>query len=78
MVWKIETLRRIWYSLPFLAASLIGFVSLASLLYQQQFGLDERARGFVAAAVEPAQLLGLIVGARYRHQAHGREPQPGR
>ena len=26
MVWKIETLRRIWYSLPFLATALIGFV----------------------------------------------------
>ena len=52
LVWKIETLRRIWYSLPFLAASLIGFVSLSSLLYEEVFGLDERARGFVAAGVE--------------------------
>jgi len=64
IVWKIESLRRIWYSLPFLAVSLIGFASLASVLYEQLFGLDERARGFVAAAVEPAQLVGLIIGAR--------------
>ncbi|MDQ3294884.1 MAG: ATP-binding protein, partial [Actinomycetota bacterium] len=64
IVWKIETLRRIWYSLPFLAAALIGFASLAGLLYEQVFGLDERARGFAAAAAEPAQLAGLIVGAR--------------
>ncbi|QYG92743.1 MFS transporter [Iamia sp. SCSIO 61187] len=64
MVWKIETLRRIWYSLPFLGASLIGFVSLASLMYEEQFDLDEKARGFVAAGVEPAQLLGVILGAR--------------
>jgi ABC-type branched-subunit amino acid transport system ATPase component/MFS family permease len=64
LVWKIETLRRIWYSLPFLAASLIGFVSLASLLYDEVFGLDERARGFVAASTEPIQLVGLIVGAK--------------
>lgn len=64
LVWKIETLRRIWYSLPFLAASLIGFVSLASLLYEEVFDLDERARGFVAASTEPVQLIGLIVGAR--------------
>ena len=42
MVWKIESLRRIWYALPFLAASLIGFVSLAGLLYDQVFELDER------------------------------------
>ena len=64
LVWKIETLRRIWYSLPFLAASLIGFVSLASLLYDEVFGLDERARGFVAASTEPVQLVGLVIGAR--------------
>ncbi len=64
LVWKIETLRRIWYSLPFLAASLIGFVSLASILYDEVFGLDEAERGYVAAATEPVQLVGLIVGAR--------------
>ncbi|HAS11920.1 MAG TPA: hypothetical protein DCS55_15600 [Acidimicrobiaceae bacterium] len=64
LVWKIETLRRIWYSLPFLAASLIGFVSLASLLYDEVFELDERARGFVAASTEPIQLVGLVVGAK--------------
>ena len=64
LVWKIEPLRRIWYSLPFLAASLIGFVSLASLLYDEVFGLDERARGFVAASTEPVQLVGLVIGAR--------------
>ena len=29
MVWKIESLRRIFYALPFLAASLLGFASLA-------------------------------------------------
>jgi hypothetical protein len=31
IVWKIETLRRIWIALPFLAAALIGFASLAGL-----------------------------------------------
>ena len=64
IVWKVETLRRIWYSLPFLAVSLIGFSVLASLLYEEVYGLDERARGIIAACVEPAQLLGLILGAR--------------
>ncbi len=64
LVWKIETLRRIWYALPFLAASLIGFGSLASLLYDEVFNLDEAQRGFVAAATEPVQLVGLLIGAR--------------
>ena len=62
--WKITGLRRIWYALPFLAASLIGFVTLASLFYEEEFGLNEVARGSVAAAVEPLQLVGLIIGAR--------------
>jgi ABC-type branched-subunit amino acid transport system ATPase component/MFS family permease len=63
-VWKIESLRRIFYALPFLAASLVGFAALASLLYQQKFGLDVVQRGVVAAAAEPAQIIGLVVGAR--------------
>jgi len=69
IVWKIESLRRIWYALPFLAVALIGFSSLASIMYQQQFGLDEQARGFVAAGVEPAQVIGLIFGARLATRA---------
>ncbi|MGH9016405.1 MAG: MFS transporter [Acidimicrobiales bacterium] len=64
MVWKIESLRRIFFALPFLAASLVGFASLASLLYQQKFGLDVVQRGWVAAAAEPAQIIGLVIGAR--------------
>ena len=64
LLWKIEVLRRIWYAVPFLAVSLIGFVSLASLLYSDVYDLDELQRGYLAAIVEPFQLLGLAVGAR--------------
>ena len=63
-VQKIESLKRIWWSLPFLATALIGFVTLASLLYEQEFGLDERARGIASAIAEPFQLVGLVLGAR--------------
>ena len=48
--------------------------ALASLFYEEVFDLDERARGFVAAAVEPAQLLGLIVGARIGTKLVARDP----
>ncbi len=61
---KVRSLQRIWWSLPFLATSLIGFVTLASLLYEQKFGLDERARGIAAAVAEPFALVGLVIGAR--------------
>jgi branched-chain amino acid transport system ATP-binding protein len=64
-VQKVQSLKRIWYSLPFLATGFIGFVTLASLLYEQEFGLDERARGIAAAISEPFQLVGLVVGARW-------------
>ena len=37
-VHKVESLKRIWWSLPFLATGLIGFVSLASLLYEREIG----------------------------------------
>ena len=63
-VHKVESLRRLWWSLPFLATSLIGFTTLASLLYEQEFGLDERGRGVAAAIAEPFALVGLVVGAR--------------
>ena len=61
---KVRSLQRIWWALPFLATSLIGFVTLASLLYDQKFGLDERARGVAAAVSEPFALVGLVLGAR--------------
>ena len=64
-VQKIPTLQRLWWSLPFLATALIGFVVLASLLYEDQFNLDERARGIASAIAEPFQLVGLVVGTRY-------------
>jgi branched-chain amino acid transport system ATP-binding protein len=61
---KVQSLQRIWWSLPFLATSLIGFVTLAALLYEQKFDLDERARGVAAAVSEPFALVGLVIGAR--------------
>ena len=64
MVQKVQSLRRIWWSLPFLAVALVGFVTLASQLYDREFGLDERQRGFAAAFAEPFQLVGIVVGAR--------------
>ncbi|HKY16183.1 MAG TPA: MFS transporter [Microthrixaceae bacterium] len=64
LVWKVEVLRRIWYAIPFLAVSLVGFVSLAGLLYDEVYGYGDFQRGMLAAIVEPFQLIGLIVGAR--------------
>jgi ABC-type branched-subunit amino acid transport system ATPase component len=62
-VWKIGVLRRIFFALPFLAASIAGFTSLASLQYQQTFHLDAVHRAFLIAPIQVFDLLGLAVGA---------------
>ncbi len=74
MTWKIESLRRIFCAVPFLAASLIGFSSLASILYQSEFHLNVAERGWVAAAAEPLQLVGLVIGARVGSRLIERDP----
>jgi branched-chain amino acid transport system ATP-binding protein len=63
MVWKIRVLRRIFVALPFLAAAIAGFTSLASLQYQQTFHLDEVQRAYLVAPVQVFVLGGLVVGA---------------
>jgi branched-chain amino acid transport system ATP-binding protein len=62
-VWKIGVLRRIFFALPFLAASIAGFTSLASLQYQQTFHLDAVHRAFLIAPIQVFDLIGLAVGA---------------
>ena len=62
-IWHIRSVRRLYLSLPFVGVSLLGFVIFASLLYSEVFGLDERARGFLAAAAEPFTGVGLLLSA---------------
>jgi branched-chain amino acid transport system ATP-binding protein len=62
-VWKIGVLRRIFFALPFLAASIAGFTSLASLQYQETFHLDAVHRAYLIAPIQVFNLLGLAVGA---------------
>ena len=73
MIFKVETLRRIFVALPFLAAALIGFASLGVLKYEA-LGLNEAQRGFAAAVVEPFQLVGLFLGARIGTKLMVRDP----
>jgi branched-chain amino acid transport system ATP-binding protein len=64
MVWKIATLRRIFCALPFLGASLIGFAALASIQFEQTFGLDEVERALINVPIAIVQLAGISYGAR--------------
>lgn len=74
LLWKIDVLRRIWYAVPFLAVSIIGFVSLAGLLYEEVYDVGTLQRGYLAALVEPFQFLGLAVGARLGTRLFLRDP----
>jgi ABC-type branched-subunit amino acid transport system ATPase component/MFS family permease len=62
ILYQVKTLRRIWYSLPFFAISVVGLVPIFAIVYDEVFRLDEFERGLVAAFAEPFQIVGLIVG----------------
>jgi len=77
ILWQVRTLRRIWFSLPFLAASVIGLFSLTSLYYEEVFALSEAQRGFVAATTEPAQLVGITLGIPLAARLMTKDPGMG-
>ena len=71
---QVQTLRRIWMSLPFLATAIIGLGSLTTVYYEDVYGLTETERGLVAAFVEPFQLLGILVGIPLANRLFRRGP----
>ncbi len=71
---SIRTLRRIFYSLPFLGVALGGLPALYSIQYNDVFGLNEVQRALVATATEPFQLLGLAVGIPIAARLSRRDP----
>ncbi|MEZ5238252.1 MAG: MFS transporter [Microthrixaceae bacterium] len=74
MCWKVDSLRRIYRTLPFLAPAVVGFVSFAAFLYADEFGLDERSRGVIASLTEPAQIVGLAIGAAVGTRLYRKDP----
>jgi MFS family permease len=58
---RVKTLRYIWYAVPFLAVALFGIPMLLSLVYEDVYGLNPLERGFVAAGIEPLQLIGVVL-----------------
>jgi ABC-type branched-subunit amino acid transport system ATPase component/predicted MFS family arabinose efflux permease len=75
IVWQLPTMRRVYMALPFLALSFTGFATLGGLYYDEVFGLDERARGFLSGGVEGvASLVGLLVGIPVASRLTARDP----
>jgi branched-chain amino acid transport system ATP-binding protein len=58
----VATLRRVWRALPCLVGGILGVAILMPLYYDNVFGISERMRGVLAAANEPFQIVGLLVG----------------
>jgi MFS family permease len=63
IVWNVGTLRRIFYALPFIATAFIGLAEIGNLYYAKEFGVGTADRGYLSAALAPAQLVGLLIGA---------------
>jgi MFS family permease len=62
-LWKLKSAKRIYLSLPFLAASLIGLLVLVNLYYDEVFHVSPAGRGLIAGFItEPFQIAGLIFG----------------
>ncbi len=74
IVWQVGTLRRLFASLPFLALSVVGLLTLGSLFYQDTFGLNELQRGLVAGIAEPASIVGFLIGIPIATKLLARDP----
>jgi branched-chain amino acid transport system ATP-binding protein len=74
MVMRIESLRRIFYAIPFLAMAFAGFGVLANLFYEREFGLDPFERGVIEGVAEIGQVIGLVVSALIGTKLVRRDP----
>lgn len=74
MVWTIASLRRIFTALPFLAASIVGFSSLAALQYAETFQLSEIRRAWANVPVQLVELIGVALGAKLTTRAFKKGP----
>jgi len=63
MVMRIDSLRRIFYAIPFLAMAFAGFGVLANLYYEREFQLAPFERGMIEGIAEICQIVGLVVSA---------------
>ena len=71
---QVQTLRRIWMSLPFLATAIIGLGSLTSVYYEDVYGLSEEQRAVIGAIAEPFQLIGILIGIPLATRLFARSP----
>lgn len=72
---RVRTMRRFWCALPFLGVALSGVPAILALVYEDVYNVNELGRGVIAAAVEPAQIVGVIVAMPYATRLVHRDPR---
>lgn len=70
----VRTIRRIWLAVPFLGVALFGIPNLLALVYEDVFGLNSLERGWIAAGIEPLQIIGVLVAMPYVARVAMRDP----
>jgi len=67
-----QAVRRLYYSLPFLAVTVLGIRSFTDLLYRNVFHQDAAHRALITACMQPGALIGLAIGfvLVYRRFSH--------
>ena len=70
----VRTLRRIWWSLPFLVGSGIGVLSLLSVYYDEVFDLSVAARGTLGSFDRVFAIIGVLLGAALGNRFLGTRP----
>jgi branched-chain amino acid transport system ATP-binding protein len=69
-----QSARRIYFSLPFLTASGLGIGTFLSLFYEEVYHVSTAGRGVIFAMAEPAQIVGLLLGAVVMQRVVTRDP----
>jgi branched-chain amino acid transport system ATP-binding protein len=72
---RVRTFRRIWMAVPFLGVALFGVPNLLSLIYEEVFGLSSAERGIIAAAIEPLQIVGILLSMPFVSRLSSAHPQ---
>jgi branched-chain amino acid transport system ATP-binding protein len=66
--------KRIYYSLPFLTASLFGFAQFLSIFYADEYNIGPAARGGIFTSIEGVQIVSIILGGIFVQRFVNRSP----
>lgn len=74
-LWRVRSYRRVCLAFPFLAMSVAGLSSLLNLFWDEVYGLDTRARGFIQSFDEPFSVAGLIFAGWLSQRFINKDPR---